>query len=183
MLVDDYSRFPMVEPVTTTSAAAVIPKLDQIFAFCGTPEIVKSDNGPPFNGEEFKMFAREVGFRHRKVTPLWPRANGEVERFVKTLKKAIITAKSEGRNWRKEIQKFLRNYRTTLHTTTGAVPATLFHNRRVRNKLPCLPDHDPINDIVEKYDSQQKRKMKTYANKKIYVKPSDLKVGDTVLVH
>ena len=55
----------------------------------GTPEIVKSDNGPPFQSEEFMKFADTVGFKHRKTTPLWPRANGEVERFVQTIKKMI----------------------------------------------------------------------------------------------
>lgn len=182
VLIDDYSRFPMVEPVSTTSAAAVIPKLDQMFAFCGTPEVVKSDNGTPFNSEEFHRFAKELGFQHRKVTPYWPRANGEVERFVRSLKKAVKTAKCDGLNWRKELQKFLRNYRTTPHTTTAAAPATLFHNRRVRNKLPCMTDKDPINDLVSKYDSEQKRKMKMYADNKQYVKPSNVKIGDTVLV-
>ena len=98
LIIDDYSRFPFVEPVSSTSANAVIPKLDQLFATFGTPRVVKSDNSPPFNGEEFAKFARVLGFNHRKVTPPWPRANGEVERFVKTLNKCIKAAKAEGRN-------------------------------------------------------------------------------------
>ena len=81
LMVDDYSRFPIVEPVSSTSASAVIPKLDQLFSTFGAPRVVKSDNGPPFNGEEFTKFACVLGFKHRKVTLLWPRANGEVERF------------------------------------------------------------------------------------------------------
>ena len=82
LLIDDYSRFPLVEPVTSTSASAVIPKLDQMFTIFGTPNVVKSDNGPPFSGEDFSKFAKDLGIKHRKVTPLWPRANGEVERFA-----------------------------------------------------------------------------------------------------
>ncbi|XP_068734663.1 uncharacterized protein [Montipora capricornis] len=62
LLVDDYSRFPFVEPVSSTSASAVIPKLDQIFATFGTPKIVRSDNGPPFSGKEFAKFAHALGF-------------------------------------------------------------------------------------------------------------------------
>jgi hypothetical protein len=56
LLVDDYSRFPFIEPVRTLEAHSVIPKLDQIFATMGTPEIVKIDNGPPFNSQEFSRF-------------------------------------------------------------------------------------------------------------------------------
>ena len=113
LVVDDYSRFPFVEPVSSTSAIAVIPKLDQLLSTFGAPLVVKSDNGPPFNGEEFAKFACVLGFKHWKVTPLWPRANGEVARFVKTLKKCIKVTKVEGKNWRKELQAILSNYRTT----------------------------------------------------------------------
>ena len=38
--------------------------------------VVKSDNGPPFNGYEFAQFADYLGFKHSKVTPLWPEVNG-----------------------------------------------------------------------------------------------------------
>ena len=82
--------------MSSTSATAVIPKLDQLFATFGTPKIVRSDNGRPYSGEEFAKFAHALVFKHRKVTPLWPRANGEVERFVKTLKNCRKAAKVEG---------------------------------------------------------------------------------------
>ncbi|CAB3999893.1 Transposon Ty3-G Gag-Pol poly [Paramuricea clavata] len=92
VVIDEYSRYPEVEILTTTSA---IPKLDAIFSRQGIPEILKSDNGPPFNGEEFENFANHLGFKHRKITPYWPRANGEAERFMKTIEKAIRAATVE----------------------------------------------------------------------------------------
>ncbi|KAK3716437.1 hypothetical protein QZH41_016846, partial [Actinostola sp. cb2023] len=85
VIIDDYSRFPEVEIVHSTSAKAAIPKLDRIFAAYGVPQVVKSDNRPPFNGHEFAQFAECIGFKHRKVSPLWPEANGEVERFYENV--------------------------------------------------------------------------------------------------
>ena len=41
-------------------------------------------------------------------------------------------AKAEGKNWRKELQTLLRNYRTTPHATTDITPATLLLKRAVR---------------------------------------------------
>ena len=157
-------------------------KLDKIFATFRTPNVAKSDNGPPFNGQDFAKFADVLGFKHRKVTPLWPRANGEVERFIKTIKKCVKAAKSEGKSWRKEMQAFLRNYRTTPHSTTGVAPSTLFLKRAVRNKLPQSTCADPVAEIVRKRDVEQKWKMKYYADRKRYVKPCDLEVGEPVLV-
>ena len=71
------------------SAPVVIPRLHKIFAEFGVPPQVRTDNGPPFNGKEFKSFAKRSAFEHRNVTPKWPQANGEVERFMRTIKKTI----------------------------------------------------------------------------------------------
>ena len=57
VVIDDYSRFPEVETVHSTSAKVVLPKLDRVSAVYGVPQVVKSDNGPSFNGHEFAQFA------------------------------------------------------------------------------------------------------------------------------
>ena len=75
-VIDVYSRFPFVEPVASEAVSAVIPKLDKIFATFGTPNVFQSVNGPPFNGQDFAKFVDVLGFKHRKFTPLWPRAEG-----------------------------------------------------------------------------------------------------------
>lgn len=182
VIVDDYSRYPFAEIVSSTSASATIPRLHALFALFGTPVVVKSDNGPPFQSEEFARFASVFGFTHRRVTPLWPRANGEVERFVQTLKKAIKCAQIEGRNWRKEMQQFLASYRTTPHCTTGESPSSLFLKRTVKTKLPSLEERDKEYSRIQEKDEKQKSKMKEYADQKGYVKPIQIEVGETVLV-
>jgi len=72
--IDEYSRFPEVEITTSTSANYTIPKLDKIFSINGIPEVVKSDNGPPFQTSKFKYFAEQAGFQHQnvhKLTAMW----------------------------------------------------------------------------------------------------------------
>ena len=59
---------------------------------------MKSENGPPFNGHEFQNFADYLGFKHRKITPIWPKENGEAEHLVQTLEKNIRIAHIEGTN-------------------------------------------------------------------------------------
>ena len=89
IITDDYSRYPVVETVKSTSANTVIPRVDKVFSEFGIPDVGKTDNGPPFNSREFQSFAQTLVFKHRKITPRWPRAKGEVERFVRTIKKVI----------------------------------------------------------------------------------------------
>ena len=139
MVTDEFSRFPKVEILTSTSARAVIPKLDAIFARQGIPEVLKSDNGPPFNGLEFKNFADYLGFKHGRITPYWPKANGEAERLVQSLSKSIKIAHLEGKNWKQELYKFLRQYRATPHSTTTVSPSEALNSRKLKITLPEPP--------------------------------------------
>ena len=77
VVIDDYSRLPEVEILPSLSANVVIPRLNMISARQGYTTIVKTDNGNPFQGQDFKDFATQSGFRHRRITPLWPEAIGE----------------------------------------------------------------------------------------------------------
>ena len=70
--------------------------MEQMFAAYGIPDEVLTDNGPPFNGREFADFASNAGFHHRKITPLWPQANEQAERFLQSLGKVIRKGLAEG---------------------------------------------------------------------------------------
>lgn len=117
VVIDAYSRFPEVEIVHSTAGKGTIQKLDRIFATHGIPSVLKSDNGPPFFGEEFRAYMQENGIKHQKITPLWPQANGEAESFMKPINKAIRSAHAEGRDWKKDLNRFLLNYRATPHSS------------------------------------------------------------------
>ena len=127
--IDSYSKFPEVEVMKSTTAPAVIKRLDRIFATHGLPQKIYSDNGPPFAGQEIANYMKERGIQHHCVAPLWPQANGEAEAFMKPLGKAVKAAKLEGENWTEEMYDFLLAYRTTPHSTTGIAPTQLLYNR------------------------------------------------------
>ena len=67
MITDDYFRYPVVEPVRSTSSKHVIPVMNRVLTMLGVPEVVKSDNGPPFQCDEFRKFAEFMGIKHRKA--------------------------------------------------------------------------------------------------------------------
>ena len=183
VIIDAYSRFPEVEIVHSTSARAIIPKMDRIFATHGIPDTIRSDNGPPFTSNEIRDYMRENGINHRKITPLWPQANSEAENFMKPLTKAVRSANVEGRQWKKDLYRFLLNYRATPHTTTGFAPAELLFHRKIQTKLPQLQSLTIPPDVsaqVIENDANAKAKMKAHADKR--AQTSTMKVGDLVLV-
>jgi hypothetical protein len=71
-------------------------------------------------------------------------------------------AYAAGKDWRKELNKFLMVYRITPHTTTGASPAKLLFGREIRTKVPCLKRESQINVDVAVKDALLKEKGKIY---------------------
>ena len=70
VITDEYSRFPIVEVVRSTAAEQVIQVVDKVFCTYGYPDVVKTDNGPPFNSQVWKGFLNTCGITNRKITPL-----------------------------------------------------------------------------------------------------------------
>ena len=56
VVIDEYSRYPIVKKVHSTAESHVLPIIHEIIATFGIPRVIKSDNGPPFNGKEFERF-------------------------------------------------------------------------------------------------------------------------------
>ena len=79
VITDQYSRYPEVEFISSTSIKPVRKKMKKIFATHRIPKTVRSDNGPPLNSGDLKEFAVEKGLQHKKVTPRHPKAQGQVE--------------------------------------------------------------------------------------------------------
>ena len=184
VVIDDHSRYPEVEVVHSTAAKAVLPKLKKILAAHGNPLEIKTDNGPPFNGIEFSAYLESEGIHHRKITPLWPEANGEVERFMRTLSK-VIRVPNNG--WKSEMFTFLKAYRATPHSSTGVSPSMALNNRELNIGFPNVEPPKKLEDIVRskviKNDKIVKNSMQKYADAKRNTGTDrSIDIGDSVLV-
>ena len=162
--MEDYSRYQIVEILPLTSASVVISRLDKVLSelYFGTPDVLRTDNGPPFNGRDFANFAEDLEFRHRKITPYRPCANAGVERLMMSVKNVIKTSVCEQIYWKAELNRFLRNYRATPHGTTSFLPpATILHDRWRKIKLPQLMT-EPFNrrDVQKRYSDNKANMMK-----------------------
>ena len=147
VVVDYYSRFFQVVIVHSTTSRKMIEALTPIFTRYGYPFSLKCDNAPQFVSEEFENFLATHGIEHRKSPPLWPQANGEVERQNRTFLKSLKVAEVEGKKWEDELDKFLVAYRTTPHSSTEATPAFLMFGRELKTKLPELrPNKSVLNE-------------------------------------
>ena len=177
VVIDAFSRFPR-----KLKYSPRFPQLDAIFSRQGLPEVLKSHNGPPFNGAEFESNAKHCGFTHRKITPYWLQANGEAERFMRTLQKCIRAGIIEKKNWKQAMDQFLLNYREIPHSTTSISPSESLDNRKIKTMLPEMPSTSkPEQKAMAECDARKKEQMRSYADNRRGAKESCIKPGDTVL--
>ena len=182
--VDQFSRFPIVNILTSTTTTAVTTALRRCFASFGLPIRLTSDNGPQFRSSEFRQFLEEYGVHHIKTPPLWPQANGTVERLNRTIGKVLRAAHQLGTSVHAALDDWLLAYRSTPHPATGYPPATLVFGRPIRDSLPSLPSQDataPNFAEVQAREQSFRQKKCTSANQGQRTAAHHLKPGDKVL--
>ena len=79
IVVDYFSKFLYMFPVASTHHFKTITHLRELFAAEGVPTIVMSDNGPPFNRDEFRQVSHDFDFVHTTSSPHFHQLNGFIE--------------------------------------------------------------------------------------------------------
>jgi hypothetical protein len=193
-----------VEAGIDTQASINALKKDTYLSMVHKPELVKDDSLVfSFDGSKplksigkFKArirvnnrstdFCDEFGIKHRRITPAWPQANGQVEVFNRNIKRIIQKSFISNSDWRTELNGYLRSYRNTPHSSTKVAPADLVFVGSNSSKLPGLVKHRSSNvdlvSIARENDLKSKQRMKDYADAKRGAKSHDLKVNDEVFV-
>ena len=184
LLIDEYSRFPEVEIVKSTAAETLIPKLHKILCTHGIPEVIKNDNGPPFNGQKIKEYARRQGFQHRRIEPEHPESNGLAENFMRMLTKVAHTAYVEGQDPKQAVNNFLLNYRATPHSILKVSPSEILFGRKIHTKVPILHStrQNKLYRMLRKLDKESKEKAQTLFNRRKHTQPTSIQIGDLVLL-
>lgn len=100
VITDYYTRWIEVIILESTTSDKTVEALNMVFCTHGYPVSITTDNGPQFISQTFKDYMKEHGIYHHKVTPLWPEANGEVERQNRSILKRLRIAQAEHKNWK-----------------------------------------------------------------------------------
>lgn len=178
VMVDRYSRWPECRVLKRAPDAKTTCKvIRDIVRSHGCPVMVQSDNGPPFQSREMSEFASNIGYKHKHITPEWPKANGMVERFNRSMKEAVQAGYLEGKTLQEAVADFVEVYRATPHSATLVSPFEAMHGgRKMKLMLPLMKEIDGVVD--RGIDKEYKRKM----GEKRSGKQHQLEVGDSVLM-
>ncbi|XP_022783300.1 uncharacterized protein K02A2.6-like [Stylophora pistillata] len=186
VIIDKRTQYPVAERVPSTSFQVNKERLKHVFATYGTTRRVETDNRPPFNSKQFKDFAREEGFETHNVTPLHPRANSEMERFMEMINKTERIAHLQGKDKlesQNAIHDMLTAYRLTPHPATGISQYEAMRGTFIRTKLDySTPNQQSSEDEqMNVNDAKYKERMKKQ-RENTQTKEKRLLIRDYVLV-
>ena len=133
-----YSKWPEVLRCRRPTTGTTIGFLHELFARFGVVDCVVSDTGSQFTSVEFKEFCEIFQIKHITTPQHHPRSNGQAERFVETLKRALKKASDTPTD--KALQQFLQVYRITPNPNTplAVSPAETMFARKIRSVFDKL---------------------------------------------
>jgi putative transposase len=92
-VLDEYTRQALAVAVRTRMGAEdVLEALYPLLLRHGTPEYIRSDNGPEFVAEAMQDWLARVGIKPIRIYPGSPWENGYNERFNGTLRREVLNA-------------------------------------------------------------------------------------------
>lgn len=151
VIVDSYSKWVEVFKTKSPNSHFVISKLREVFCRLGLVDTIVSDNGAQFASSEFKHFTQMNRIKHKFTAPGQPATNGQAEIFVKMLKKSLNANISENSTSDLDtiLNRFLADYRSAKHCTTGETPFKLLFGREMRTRFSLVKPPLVQNRIIE----------------------------------
>lgn len=166
LITDQFSKWVEVYWLTSTTSKVTIKCLRDYFSRWGIAELLVTDNGPQFVSEEMEKFLAKNGVQHLTTGAWHPQSNGAAENAVGNFKDKINKMLSEGQSLEEATARYLLDYRTSDHITTGKPPSELQLGRKLRTRFDVL---------LQKKEDREKTYFKG-------TRTVGLDIGDDVLV-
>jgi hypothetical protein len=129
VVVDKFTKWIEVKPVTCPKADRVLYFLDELVHRYGLPHRIITDLGPNLNNHQFLEYCENSGINVRYVSVDHPRDNGQVECangvVLDALKKRLHdVANTKGGKWIKELTNALWGFVLNLASQQGSRPTS-----------------------------------------------------------
>ena len=144
LICDYFSKFPFMFSCKT-SWGSLKDRLINLFANKGYPREIISDNGSPFNSQEFADYLSSHGVRHTTSSPHYPQSNGFIECQIQMVKNLLYKAVDAGT---RSFQEVLSELRSTKIGNGLPSPAEILHGRSLITSAPVTVDHASVKAVL-----------------------------------
>lgn len=135
VIIDAYTKFIVLKAVKNTRSNTSITVLKDYFGTFGLPTRLISDRGTSFTSAKFKKCMLELGIRHIQNAVASPRANGQVERYNRTILDSLA-AQNHGQDerlWDNRLLQVQWGLNNTINKGTGKSPSEVLFGLKLTN--------------------------------------------------
>ena len=136
-----FSGYNLCKPMSSWSAADVAQAYNEVvFQRYGASSIIRHDREPGFMSQVFTAFRQMMGSQQRATLAYRPQANGQQERAVQTVMRAVKTYVSDPdqRDWDDLAESLMFALNTSYDHTRRETPFFLVHGWDPRNTLTAM---------------------------------------------
>ena len=147
VVTDRFTKLTKTESLRTITSLSVAKAFCRIWVYnYGTPKVLLTDNGTQFTSRFFLNVCRILGVKKVFTTAYHPQANGQAERFNRTILAQLRDYVSESqRDWDEWLEPLTYAYNMQVHRSTGTTPFDLVLSRHPPSLLmeEDLREHIP----------------------------------------
>nr|XP_012138507.1 PREDICTED: uncharacterized protein K02A2.6-like [Megachile rotundata] len=194
MLVDAFTKFTIVEPVKSQKTRQTEKVLMNFMYLFGVPTRIISDRGTSFTSRRFGLLCQTYGIKHVLNAVATPRANGQYERYNRTIVNALAAsaAGQDARDWDVQVKKVQSTINTMYNKSIGTTPIKALIGcdvktvaegvilSAVREEMDWLDLHALKEEISKHISDDQKAQKERYD--RIRKEARKYTVGELVLV-
>lgn len=131
-VIDRCTKWPEAIPVREITAEIVAKALyDNWIARFGCPLRISTDQGRQFESSLFNALMKKFGITRIRTTAFHPQSNGQIERWHRTLKAALM-ARGATTSWTDELPTVLLGLRTAIRDNGKPSPALMTYGTTLR---------------------------------------------------
>lgn len=134
VIIDGFSKYVLLEHTLSLDATSAVQAIQKAVCLFGAPKRVIADQGRCYISTEFKNFCTDHKISLHFIATGSSRANGQVERIMRTLKSLLTIVENESnKTWRDELGNIQLALNSTKSTVTRYSPTELMFGIRAQS--------------------------------------------------
>lgn len=168
VIVDGFTKYVNITAVKNTKSATTVRVLKEHVSYFGVPTRLITDKGSSFTSKVFKDFVIAYGIKHIVNAVATPRANGQVERFNRTILDALSAAghSDDDKSWDDHVPDIQVGINTNKHKTTQKSPSELLFGFNITSRTSGILN-SVINDTLSRTPVENLDELRQSASHKI----------------